>query len=86
MPPTVKEATPQISVVRGPTSDVREVSEVAPGDGVVLRGTRLVNPSQPAPGPGGPAANAGFRPLPLFGSGWDTGYDFKGLNYALTPR
>ena len=76
-----------ISVVRGPTSDVREMPEVAPGGGVVLRGNRPVKPRQPALGQGDdPAANVGFTPRPFLGFGWDTGYDFNGLNYVPTPR
>ena len=75
-----------ISVVRGPTSDVREMPEVTPGGGVVLRGTRLVNPSQQPADRGGQATNVGFSPRPFLGFGWDTGYDFGGLNYVPTPR
>ena len=75
-----------IAVVRGPTSDVREMPEVAPGGGVVLRGTRPVNPSQqPARDRGGQATNVGFSPRTFLGSGWDIRYDFD-LNYVPTPR
>ena len=76
-----------ISVVRGPTSDVRQTPEVAPGGGVVLRGNHPLNPRQPAPGQGDdPATNVGFSPRTFLGSGWDTRYDLNGLNYLPTPR
>ena len=78
--------TTTIAVVRGPTSDVREMPEVSSGGGVVLRGNRPVNPSQPARDQGGEATNVGFSPRTFLGSGWDTGYDFNGLNYVPTPR
>ena len=70
-----------LSVVRGPSSERREMPEVASGGAVVLRGSRPVypNPSQSASGQGGNGA-AGLAA----NSGWDRDFDIGGLNYS-TP-
>ena len=74
-----------LSVVRGPSSERREMPEVASGGAVVLRGTRPVylNASQSASGQGGGAV--GNREAGLAAnSGWDRDFDIGGLNYS-TP-
>jgi hypothetical protein len=91
------------SVMRGPGSDRSDVSEVPDRASVVLRGTRLPNASEPSPGEGVAPNNAfqqgsnnpyqqgqnnTFQQEPLYGSGWDQRYDYRGLSgtYFQVPR
>jgi len=85
-----------LSVMRGPGSDRSDLSEVPAGGSVVLRGTRLSQPSPGETGEGyagtnnavqqGPSnpyqqrQNNTFQQGPLSGSGWDTRYDYRGLS------
>ena len=60
--------------------------EPSSGDPVILRGTRPVSPvAAEAPNVGNqapPPAYTGFVPTPLYGSGWNTEYNYNGLNYT----
>ena len=79
-----------LSAVRDSSLDQREPAEQ--GGPVVLRGSRPVPPGAGLPfsaGSGGdyaPPGNEAFQPAPLYGSGWDTQYDFDGLRYVPTPQ
>ena len=92
-----------LSVMRGPGSDRSDLSEVPAGGSVVLRGTRPPNASEPPLGEGvapnnafqqGPSnpyqqrQNNTFQQGPLYGSGWDTRYDYRGLSgtYFSVPQ
>ena len=95
------------SVLRGPGSDRSDVSEVPPGDSVVLRGTRPPKPDasntssgvdgegfagtnnaiqQRPSNPYEQRQNNTFQPGPIYGSGWDTRYDYSGLTGVYYPR
>ena len=74
-------------VLRGDADDRSTEPEVAPGGTLVLRGARAANPSPAPPNPGdrtsatapvtnGPAAAVGYS------GGWDTRYDYRGLNWG----
>ena len=72
-----------VAIPRADTSAQAEPSSNAP---VVLRGTRPVTPAaaevpnvrNQAP----PPPYMGFVPAPLTGSGWNTEYNYNGLNYT----
>jgi hypothetical protein len=84
-----------LSVMRGPGSDLPA------GGSVVLRGTRPSQPSPGEAGEGNAATNSAFQQGPsnpyqqrqnntfqqgpLYGSGWDTRYDYRGLNGTYFP-
>jgi len=55
------------------------------GGPVILRGTRPVSPVA-AEAPNGNQASAppymGFVPTPIYSSGWNTEYNYNGLNYT----
>ena len=83
-------ANAALSAVRRSSLDRREPAEQ--GGPVVLRGTRPATPNAGLPFPVGsggdyaPPGNEAFQPVPLYGSGWDTQYDFDGLRYVPTPQ
>jgi hypothetical protein len=82
-----------LSAVRGPNFDRREVAKRSvSGRVVVLRGTLPTSPSGglPPPGESGGANYAApgdetFQPGPLYGSGWDTQFDYSGLSGTYFP-
>ena len=88
-----------LSVMRGAGSDRSDLSEVPAGGSVVLRGTRPSQPSPGEAGEAatnnavqqGPSnpylqrQNNTFQQGPLYGSGWDTRYDYRGLNGTYFP-
>ena len=90
-----------LSVMRGAGSDRSDLSEVPAGGSVVLRGTRPSQPSPGEAGEGNAATNSAFQQGPsnpyqqrqnntfqqgpLYGSGWDTRYDYRGLNGTYFP-
>jgi len=80
-----------LPVVRGPSLDQRESSEVSPGGTLVLRGTRPVSPSAGNPNAGPPypaaseaAANGPAGPLNAT-PGWDRRFDTGGLDTSAAP-
>jgi hypothetical protein len=77
------DTTTTVAIPRADTSAQAEPSSNAP---VVLRGTRPVTPAAAqAPGVSNRAAPPpymGFVPPPLSGSGWNTEYNYNGLNYT----
>ena len=86
--PTIAQAadgdtTTTVAIPRADTSAQAEPSSNAP---VVLRGTRPVTPAAAqAPGVSNrapPPPYMGFVPAPLSGSGWNTEYNYNGLNYT----
>ena len=60
--------------------------EPSSGGPVILRGTRAVSPvAAEAPNIGNqasPLPYMGFVPSPQYGSGWNTEYNYNGLNYT----
>ena len=72
-----------LSVVRGPSSERREMPEVASGGAVVLRGSRPVYPNLALSASGQGGGAAGNRAAGLTAnSGWDRDFDIGGLNYS----
>jgi hypothetical protein len=82
-----------LSAMHGPGLDRREVAQQsASGPVVVLRGTL---PTRPSDGPPPPGESGGdnyaapgdetFQPGPLYGSGWDTQFDYSGLSGTYFP-
>ena len=87
--PTVANAgdgdTPTVVVPRPPTdTGFREPSS---GGSVIVRGTRPVSPAAKQSPDLASERNRtptymGFQPAPLYGSGWNTEYNYNGLSYA----
>ena len=93
-----------LSVMRGPGSDQSDLSEVPASGSVVLRGTRPSEPSPGEASEGYAGTNSAFQQGPsnpylqrqnntfqlgpLYGSGWDTRYDYRGLSgtYFSVPQ
>ena len=87
LPPTIAEGadgdtTTTLAMPRANASS----QEPSSGGPVILRGTRPVSPvAAEAPNVGNqapPPAYTGFVPTPLYGSGWNTEYNYNGLNYT----
>ena len=87
LPPTIAEGadgdtTTTLAMPRANASS----QEPSSGGPVILRGTRPVSPvAAEAPNVGNqapPPAYMGFVPTPLYGSGWNTEYNYNGLNYT----
>jgi len=82
-----------LAVVRGPSLDQRESSEVSPGGTLVLRGTRPVSPSAGNPNAGQPYPAASGTDAPANGPagslntapGWDRRFDTGGLDTSAAP-
>ena len=78
--------TTTITTVAIPRADTGSQKEPSSNATVVLRGNRPVtpaaaevpNPRNEAP----PPPYMGFVPRPLTGSGWNTEYNYNGLNYT----
>lgn len=71
-----------VVAVPGPASDRTLSPDLSATDPVVFRGTRPASPKVGQPVSGAGNANVGFRPVSPYGSGWNTDYDFGGLNYS----
>jgi hypothetical protein len=84
-----------LAAVHGQRADRREPAKRPASETVVLRGTLPARPDAGPPPPdqsggGGYAApgDEGFQLGPLYGSGWDTQFDYSGLSgtYYPVPR
>jgi len=82
-----------LSAARGPALDRGEpAKQSASGPVVVLRGTLPTRPSA-GPPPAGESGgdeyaapgNDAFQPGPLYGSDWDTRFDYSGLSGTYFP-
>jgi len=65
-----------------PASDTG-VREPSSGGSVIIRGTRPVSPAaEQSPERNRTPPYMGFQPAPVYGSGWNTEYNYNGLSYA----
>jgi hypothetical protein len=80
-----------LAAVHGQSTDGREPAKRPASQTVVLRGTLPTRPDagQPPPGESGEEYAAPgdetFQPGPLYGSGWDTRFDYSGLSGTYFP-
>jgi hypothetical protein len=80
-----------LAAAHGQSSDGRESAKRPASEVVVLRGTLPARPDagQPPPVESDDAyaapADEVFQPGPLYGSGWDTQFDYSGLSGTYFP-